>query len=127
MLRVFHDRLVTAERPARVLDAVAPRHQFAHDLVAEGDQVAVAALVVDEPFVGLDAAGREAFLGLLDEAAQEGATLVVATHDPAVLDRFDKTGRVARALKERGRAITLDQRPRAEDDPAVAAARAPAP
>lgn len=47
-------------------------------------------LLVDEPFVGLDAAGRRAFLDLLDDARAGGATLVVATHDPEVIDRFDR-------------------------------------
>ena len=47
-------------------------------------------LLVDEPFVGLDAAGRVAFLELLDEARVAGCTLLVATHDPAVVDRFDR-------------------------------------
>lgn len=47
-------------------------------------------LLVDEPFVGLDASGREAFLELLDDAHRAGATLMVATHDPVVLDRFER-------------------------------------
>lgn len=47
-------------------------------------------LLVDEPFVGLDATGRLAFLDLLEEARDGGATLVVATHDPEVIDRFDR-------------------------------------
>ncbi|HWC37490.1 MAG TPA: ABC transporter ATP-binding protein [Acidimicrobiales bacterium] len=37
-------------------------------------------LLVDEPFVGLDAGGREALLELLDESASAGAAVVVATH-----------------------------------------------
>jgi len=38
-------------------------------------------LLVDEPFVGLDLAGREALLALLDQAHADGATLLVATHE----------------------------------------------
>lgn len=38
-------------------------------------------LCVDEPFVGLDAAGKAALLELLDEAHTDGATLLVATHE----------------------------------------------
>ncbi len=38
-------------------------------------------LVVDEPFVGLDAQGREALLTLFDLAHAEGTTLLVATHE----------------------------------------------
>lgn len=37
-------------------------------------------LLVDEPFVGLDQPGKHAFLGLLGEAHEQGATIVVATH-----------------------------------------------
>jgi ABC-type multidrug transport system ATPase subunit len=37
-------------------------------------------LLVDEPFVGLDAGGREALLELLHESAAAGAAVVVATH-----------------------------------------------
>lgn len=47
-------------------------------------------LLVDEPFVGLDTAGREAFVGILQEAKRSGATLVVATHDPRILEWFDR-------------------------------------
>lgn len=47
-------------------------------------------LLVDEPFVGLDAHGRSTMLDLLGEASAEGATLVVATHDPEVINRFDR-------------------------------------
>lgn len=44
-------------------------------------------LVVDEPFVGLDAPGRTALVDLLDLAAQEGATVLVATHSAEFVDR----------------------------------------
>lgn len=47
-------------------------------------------LLVDEPFVGLDAAGRDALVALLDETIAREATVVVATHDPALLDHFDR-------------------------------------
>ncbi len=47
-------------------------------------------LLVDEPFVGLDAKGRATMLDLLSESAADGATLMVATHDPDVIDRFDR-------------------------------------
>lgn len=48
------------------------------------------ALLVDEPFVGLDASGRAGLLGLFDEAHGAGATLVVATHDPNFVERVDR-------------------------------------
>lgn len=38
-------------------------------------------LLVDEPFVGLDSAGKEALLDLLAGASEDGATVVVATHE----------------------------------------------
>ncbi|MBK9179813.1 MAG: ABC transporter ATP-binding protein [Acidimicrobiales bacterium] len=47
-------------------------------------------LLVDEPFVGLDAGGKEALLGLLREVHAEGATLVVATHELAFVDMVDR-------------------------------------
>ncbi len=47
-------------------------------------------LLVDEPFVGLDASGRSAMLDLLAESVDNGASVVVATHDPAVIERFDR-------------------------------------
>jgi ABC-type multidrug transport system ATPase subunit len=47
-------------------------------------------LLVDEPFVGLDATGKEALLGILDELHEDGAAVVVATHDPSFVDRADR-------------------------------------
>lgn len=41
-------------------------------------------LLVDEPFVGLDAAGRDAFLTLVRESSPE-RTIVIATHEPSFL------------------------------------------
>ncbi len=47
-------------------------------------------LLVDEPFVGLDAAGRRGLLELLAERRDDGATVVVATHDPLLLGVADR-------------------------------------
>ncbi|HLM64919.1 MAG TPA: ABC transporter ATP-binding protein [Acidimicrobiales bacterium] len=47
-------------------------------------------LLVDEPFVGLDAPGKAAMLELLDEAHEAGAAVVVATHDPVYVERVDR-------------------------------------
>lgn len=47
-------------------------------------------LLVDEPFAGLDASGKDAFLGILDELHVDGATVVVATHDPGFVERADR-------------------------------------
>ncbi len=42
-------------------------------------------LVVDEPFVGLDARGRAALLELFDLAHADGKTLLVASHEPTTV------------------------------------------
>lgn len=47
-------------------------------------------LLVDEPFVGLDASGKEALLELLREAHTEGATVLVATHELAFVDTVER-------------------------------------
>ena len=47
-------------------------------------------LLVDEPFVGLDEAGKQSLLELLDEAAADGRTLVVATHELVFVDRVQR-------------------------------------
>ena len=59
-------------------------------------------LLVDEPFVGLDSNGKDVLLQLLDEAAQVGATLLVATHELAFV------GRVSRLLALRDGAVVYD-------------------
>jgi ABC-2 type transport system ATP-binding protein len=53
-------------------------------------------LLVDEPFVGLDATGKTALLTLLDEARDRGAALVVATHELAFVQRVSR----CRALRD---------------------------
>jgi ABC-type multidrug transport system ATPase subunit len=47
-------------------------------------------LLVDEPFVGLDAPGKEALLDIFDELHADGAALIVATHDPSFVERVDR-------------------------------------
>jgi ABC-type multidrug transport system ATPase subunit len=47
-------------------------------------------LLVDEPFVGLDAPGKEALLGIFDELHADGAAIIVATHDPSFVERVDR-------------------------------------
>ena len=48
-------------------------------------------LLVDEPFVGLDADGKDALLELFDQASAAGATLVVATHELSFVARTQRT------------------------------------
>lgn len=47
-------------------------------------------LLVDEPFVGLDAPGRRALLDLFDEAQAAGRTLLVATHELTTVAACDR-------------------------------------
>jgi ABC-type multidrug transport system ATPase subunit len=47
-------------------------------------------MLVDEPFVGLDEPGKQALLMLFDEAAANGATLVIATHELSFVNRVDR-------------------------------------
>ncbi len=61
-------------------------------------------LLVDEPFVGLDAPGRLALLDLLEEVHDDGAAVVVATHDPEFVDKVD------RVIALRDGAVTFDGR-----------------
>ena len=47
-------------------------------------------LLIDEPFVGLDAAGKAALLELLEEAHGKGAALMVATHELEFVQRVSR-------------------------------------
>jgi ABC-type multidrug transport system ATPase subunit len=47
-------------------------------------------LLVDEPFVGLDEAGKAALLAMFDRAHAHGATLLVATHELGFVHRADR-------------------------------------
>jgi energy-coupling factor transporter ATP-binding protein EcfA2 len=44
-------------------------------------------LLVDEPFVGLDATGKASLIEVLDEIHSAGQTIVVATHDPNFVEQ----------------------------------------
>ena len=61
-------------------------------------------LLVDEPFVGLDQPGKVVLLELLDEVHADGAATLVATHDPAYVDR------VGRSIALRDGAVVFDGR-----------------
>jgi len=47
-------------------------------------------LLIDEPFVGLDASGKAALLELIDEVRDRGAALVVATHELEFVQRVTR-------------------------------------
>ena len=66
-------------------------------------------LLVDEPFVGLDAPGQAVLLDLLDEAAAGGAAVLVATH------QLDFVHRARRCVALRDGAVAHD----GAADPAV--------
>jgi ABC-2 type transport system ATP-binding protein len=62
-------------------------------------------LLVDEPFVGLDPPGRSAFIELLDDASDSGATILVATH------QLDYVSRADRCIALRDGAVVYDGPP----------------
>jgi ABC-type multidrug transport system ATPase subunit len=64
-----------------------------------------AVLVVDEPFVGLDPPGREAFVKLMGEAAGGGASILVATH------QLDYAATADRCVALRDGAVVFDGPP----------------
>lgn len=66
-------------------------------------------LLVDEPFVGLDPSGREAFVELTDEASLSGAAVVVATH------QLDYAKSANRCIVLRDGAVVYDGPPGAVD------------
>jgi ABC-type multidrug transport system ATPase subunit len=47
-------------------------------------------LVVDEPFVGLDAIGKRALIDLIGGAAEQGAAVLVSTHQLDFIERADR-------------------------------------
>jgi len=62
-------------------------------------------LLVDEPFVGLDPGGRQAFTELIDDASASGATVVVATH------QMDYVAAAERCVALRDGAVVYDGPP----------------
>ena len=58
--------------------------------VARGLALATAVLLADEPTSELDHTNREVVLDLLRARAQEGAAVVMATHDPEAASRADR-------------------------------------
>jgi ABC-2 type transport system ATP-binding protein len=83
------DRIGLGERaddlPARFSRGLRQRTSIALGLVRPFEL-----LLVDEPFVGLDASGKESLLTMLDELHDDGASLIVATHDPTFVDRVER-------------------------------------
>jgi ABC-2 type transport system ATP-binding protein len=65
-------------------------------------------LLVDEPFVGLDAPTQASLVEVLDEAAKEGAALLVSTH------QLDLVERATRCVAVREGEVAYDGKPSAE-------------
>jgi ABC-2 type transport system ATP-binding protein len=65
-------------------------------------------LLVDEPFVGLDAPTQASLVEILDEAAKEGAALLVSTH------QLDLVERATRCVAVREGEVAYDGKPSAE-------------
>jgi ABC-2 type transport system ATP-binding protein/Cu-processing system ATP-binding protein len=47
-------------------------------------------LIADEPFVGLDASGRGAFMELIVETARAGSSVIVSTHQLELIEKADR-------------------------------------
>jgi len=73
-------------------------------------------LLVDEPFSGLDDAGRSAFLGLLREACAAGSGAVVATHARARVEHFADRAMLLRDGVPVREGAPRDVVPAADDD-----------
>jgi ABC-type multidrug transport system ATPase subunit len=72
-------------------------------------------LLVDEPFVGLDRTGRDALLDLFERVHEDGAALVVATHE------LTTVGAAQRLVALRDGALVYDGSPRGVDVDALVA------
>lgn len=71
-------------------------------------------MLIDEPFVGLDRAGRSALLDLISWAHDDGATILVATHELASVTSSD------RLIALSDGAVIFDGDPGAADTAALA-------
>jgi putative ABC transport system ATP-binding protein len=57
-------------------------------------------IIADEPTSELDAASRDLVFALLRNAAEDGATVILSTHDPDLVDGCDDV-----LSLQRGRAV----------------------
>jgi manganese/zinc/iron transport system ATP- binding protein len=76
-----------AERQIGQLSGGQQQRVFLARALAQGADI----LLLDEPFVGVDASTEEAIFGLLESARDEGKTVVVVNHDLGTVRRhFDR-------------------------------------
>ena len=89
-MRILAERL----RVSGLLDSPVKRlYQGERQRVAIGRALLVrpGMILADEPTGNLDPSGKQRIMDLLfDQALELGATLIVVTHDHALLDRFDR-------------------------------------
>jgi ABC-type multidrug transport system ATPase subunit len=101
------DRLALTERaydlPSRFSRGMRQKTSLAVGLVRP-----FSLLLVDEPFVGLDAPTQASLVELLAEAADEGAGLLVSTH------QLDLVERATRCVAVREGEVAFDGKPSAE-------------
>jgi ABC-type multidrug transport system ATPase subunit len=101
------DRLALTERaydlPSRFSRGMRQKTSLAVGLVRP-----FSLLLVDEPFVGLDAPTQASLVELLAEAADEGAGLLVSTH------QLDLVERATRCIAVREGEMAFDGKPSAE-------------
>ena len=82
-------------------------------------------MLADEPTGNLDTKTGNEILTLFDALHEEGATLVIVTHDPRIGERAPRCLRLRDGIVESDRTIDVDRRGRAlthpEADPPVPA------
>jgi ABC-type lipoprotein export system ATPase subunit len=111
-----HEVAATASRRWLGMLGLADRADQRVDQLSGGEQqrvalaralaVDAAVLLVDEPTAELDEGNRVRVTGLLRDAADRGAAIVVATHDPDVVQLCD---RVVHLVDGRPRPVQLDE------------------
>jgi cobalt/nickel transport system ATP-binding protein len=116
-----------AERPIHALSVGEKKRVALAGVLVGGPSV----LLLDEPTAGLDAPGEDALLAVLSARCAEGMTVLVATHDTGMVERWATRAMVLRAGRlvfDGGADTLLRDWPRATEgcglrEPALAAAR----